>query len=311
MRLPFVVSAFTCAALLGAGSASAATCDRGCLRQALDVYLMAVVTHNPGAAHLSPGYRETQNSIVKRPGAGIWQSATALGKLQRRYIDAVTGQAGYFGTIDEAAGPAIVTVRLKVENGNVTEAEWFAARKGDPGIGPNAGAQANAAFYDANYLLEHAPPDRTAPKSDRPSRTDLIGITNSYFDGLSAHDGSLIIAHSGCVRLENGVLTTQRPSANGGPPTDCTDKGAMRNIFAVVDRRYPIVDEEAGVVLALGVFERSPGAAMRRNMFSEWFYIDQAKIRSVYSSMFYPDQNAMVPNWPPYLGNWQPAPPVK
>lgn len=298
-------------ALLAVGSVSAATCDRGCLRQALDEYLVAVVAHNPSAAHLSPGYRETQNSIVKRAGAGIWQSANALGKLQRRYLDAVTGQAGYFGTIDEAAGPAIVTVRLKIDDGKVTEAEWFAARKNDPGIGPNAGAQAKAAFYDAAYLLEHAPPERTVPRQERVSRADLIGITNSYFDGLSAHDGSLIIAHSGCVRLENGVSTTQRPGANGGPPTDCTDNGAMRNIYAVVDRRYPIVDEEAGVVLALGVFERSPGAAMRRNMFSEWFYIDQAKIRSVYSSMFYPDQNAMVPNWPPYSGNWQPALPVK
>jgi hypothetical protein len=34
---------------------------------ALDVYLFAVVQHNPSAANLSPGYRETQNSIVKRP----------------------------------------------------------------------------------------------------------------------------------------------------------------------------------------------------------------------------------------------------
>ena len=302
--------------LLLVGSASAATCDRGCLRQALDLYLNAVVAHNPAAAHLSPGYRETQNSVVKRPGAGLWQSATALGKLQRRYLDPETGQAGYFGTVEEAAGPAVVTLRLKVDGSKISEAEWFAARKNDPGIGPNAGAQANAAFYDAGYLLEHAPPERTVPKAERVSRADLIGITDSYFDGLSAHDGTLIIAHQGCTRLENGVLTTQRPGANGGPPTDCTDNGGMRNIYAVVDRRYPIVDEEAGVVLALGVFERNPGASMRRNMFSEWFYIDQAgsnqaKIRSVYSSMFYPEQNAMVPNWPPYSGNWQPAPPVK
>ena len=293
------------------GVAQGAGCDRGCLRLALDQYLTAVVAHNPSAANLSPGYRETQNSVVKRPGSGLWQSATALGKLQRRYLDPETGQAGYFGTLDEAAGPAIVTVRLKVENGKITEAEWFAARKGDAGIGTGAGAQANAAFYDAGYLIEHAPPERTVPKAERVSRADLIGITNSYFDGLSARDGSLIIAHSGCVRLENGVLTTQRPGANGGPPTDCTDNGAMRNIFAVTDRRYPLVDEEAGVVLALGVFERMPGVAMKRNMFSEWFYIDHGKIRSVYSSMFYPEQEAMVPNWPPYSGNWPVAPPPK
>jgi len=54
---------------------------------------------------------------------------------------------------------------------------------------------------------------------------------------------------------ENGVLTTQRPIPAGGA-TDCTSNGAMANIFAVTARRYPIVDEEAGVVLGLGLFER-------------------------------------------------------
>lgn len=297
------------AGLIAFGSAYGANCDRPCLKTMLDRYLNAVVQHNPAAASLSAGYRETQNSVVKRPGAGLWQTATALGKLQRRYFDTENGQVGYFGTIEESGGPAITTLRLRVENGKITEAEWFAARKGDAGIGPQAGAQANAAFYDANYLLEHAPPQRTAGKAGL-SRADLIGITNSYFDGLSAHDGMLIVAHPGCVRLENGVSTTQRPAPGGGL-TDCTSNGAMANIFAVTARRYPIVDEEAGVVLALGVFERKPGVAMRRNMFSEWFYIEQGGIRSVYSSMFYPEQEAMVPNWPPYDGNWPVAVPPK
>jgi hypothetical protein len=48
----------------------------------------------------------------------------------------------------------------------------------------------------------------------------------------------------------------------------------------------------------LGVFLRKPGVAMRRNQFSEWFVIDQGKLRAIYSSMFYPDQEALVPNWP-------------
>ena len=43
---------------------------------------------------------------------------------------------------------------------------------------------------------------------------------------------------------------------------------------------------------------------MRRNQFSEWFVIDQGKLSAIYSSMFYPDQDALVPNWPPYDGNW-------
>ena len=48
----------------------------------------------------------------------------------------------------------------------------------------------------------------------------------------------------------------------------------MSNIYAVVARSFPLVDEEAGTVLGLGVFLREPGVAMRRNQFSEWFVID-------------------------------------
>ena len=247
--------------------------------------------------------------MVRRPGTGLWQSAKALGKLQRRYFDTESGQAGYFGTLEEASGPTIATLRLKVEDRKITEAEWLLSRKGDPGIGPQAGRQAAAAFNDSDYLIGASTCGRTVPKSERLSRADLAAITNSYFDGLTAHDGSLIIAHPGCIRLENGVLTTQRPIEGGGS-TDCMNNAAMVNIYAVTARRFPIVDEEAGAVLALGVFQRKPGVAMRRNMFSEWFFIEQGKIRSIYSSMFYPEQDAVVPNWPPFDGNWQVAPPV-
>ena len=302
--------AIALAALTAASANAATTCDRACLKSTLDAYLTALVKHDPAAAPLSAGFRQTENAVVHNKGAGLWQSVNALGKLQRRYFDATTEQAAYFGTLDEAAGPAIVTLRLKVEDRKITEAEWVINRKGDPGIGPNAGAQANAAFYDPEYLLAHAPPERVIPKAQRLSRTDLVAITNSYFDGLSAHDGKIIIAHPGCVRIENGSLTTQRPIPAGGQ-TDCTAEGPMTNIFAVTARRYPVVDEEAGAVLGLALFQRKPGVLMRRNLLGEWFYIEQGKIREVYAAMFYPDQEAMVPNWPPFDGNWPPAPPPK
>jgi len=298
-------------AALAAASANAATpCDRACLKSTLDAYLTALVKHDPAAAPLSAGFRQTENAVVRNKGTGLWQSTTALGKLQRRYFDSTTEQAAYFGTVDEAAGPAIVTLRIKVEDRKITEAEWVLNRKGDPGIGPTAGAQANAAFYDPEYLIAHPPPERVIPKAQRLSRTDLVAITNSYFDALSAHDGKIMIAHPGCVRIENGSLTTQRPIPTGGQ-TDCTAEGPMTNIFAVTARRYPVVDEEAGAVLGLALFQRKPGVLMRRNLLGEWFYIEQGKIREVYAAMFYPDQEAMVPNWPPFDGNWPPAPPPK
>ncbi|MEO8467813.1 MAG: hypothetical protein ABI640_21015 [Gammaproteobacteria bacterium] len=298
------------AALAAASAHAASPCDRACLKSTLDAYLTALVKHSPETAPLSAGFRQTENAIVRNKGTGLWQSATALGNLQRRYFDATAEQAAYFGTLDEAAGPAIVTLRIAVEGRKITEAEWVINRKGDPGIGPTAGAQANAAFHDAEYLIAHAPPERVIPKAQRLSRTDLVAITNSYFDGLSAHDGKIIIAHPGCVRIENGSLTTQRPIPAGGQ-TDCTAEGPMTNIFAVTARRYPVVDEEAGAVLALALFQRKPGVLMRRNLLGEWFYIEQGKIREVYAAMYYPDQEALIPNWPPFDGNWPPAPPPK
>jgi hypothetical protein len=292
------------------GSAYGAGCDRACLKTTLDQYLNAVVQHNPSAAPLSVGYRETENAMVRRPGSGLWKSAKELGKVQRRYFDAESGQAGYFGTLEEDSGTDIVTVRLKVDDRKISEAEWYVSRKGDAGIGVSAGAQANAAFHDPDYLTAHPPAERVVPKSERLSRADMVAITNSYFDGLTAHDGTLIIAHPGCIRLENGVATTQRKLPSG-ELTDCTSNGAMANIFAVTARRVPLVDEEAGVALGLGVFERKPGVAMRRNLFSEWFVIEQGKIRAIYSAMMYPEQEAMAPNWPPFDGNWPVAPPPK
>ena len=97
-------------------------------------------------------------------------------------------------------------------------------------------------------------------------------------------------------------------AAKGGPLSDCTSNLANINVQLVAGRRYPVVDEEAGVVLAIATFLRKPGTTTRRNMFSEWFVIDNAKIRSIYSAMFYPTPEAPVPNWPPYEGNWPLSP---
>jgi hypothetical protein len=154
--------------LFAASGLSGADCDRACLKGMLDQYLSAVTQHNPAAVALSPGYRQTENAVVRRPGQGIWQTAKALGKVQRRYFDPVTAAAAYFGTLEETSGnAAVVTVRLKVEDRKVTEAEWYLARKGDPGIGVGAGAQANAAFWDPEYLAAHPPLERVVPNGDR------------------------------------------------------------------------------------------------------------------------------------------------
>jgi hypothetical protein len=306
--MPRLVKLLLCATASTSIFAAANDCDRACLKTTLDQYLSAVIKHDPAAAALFVGFRQTENSVVVRLGTGVWKSVTGLGKMQRRYLDPVSEQAGYFGIVEEGGNTAIVTVRVKVENRKITEAEWLIARDGDPGLnGPATATQRSGNVFDPNNLTANPPPERIVPKADRLSREALIAITNSYFDGLTTHDGSIIIAHSGCNRLENGRGMTGAGSGRagkGGEPNDCTSGLTNFSVQLVAARRYPVVDEEAQAVLAIAVFVRRPGITTRRNVLSEWFVIDNSKIRSIYSAMFYPSPEAPVPNWPPYDGNW-------
>ena len=289
-----------CASVARTSSAAGQPCDRACLRTTLDGYLNAIVKHDPAAAPLMIGFRETENSIVVRPGNGLWKTATALGAVQRRYLDPVTGQAAFFGVIEEGSEKAVVNLRVKIDEKKISEAEWIIARKGE--WGPN-GPGGNV--FNPDSLAMNPPPERTVPKAQRLSRESLVGLTNSYFDALTTHDGEVMVHESGCTRVENGTVMTGRPGRNGGPPSgDCASGLTNFNASIVAARRYPLVDEEAQAVLALAVFLRKPGSPVRRNMFAEWFFIDNAKIHLVYSAMFYPPSDQPVPNWPPYDGNF-------
>ena len=302
---------------LAGGFASAQTCDRACLKTSLDQYLKAIVKHDPAAAPLFRGYRHTENAILKKLGDGAWKSITGIGAVDRRYFDASTGQAAFFGVMNEGPEAVVVTARIRVENRKITEGEWYIARRiaaGINGFNPN-GAPAAYAF-SPDYLAKYPPEQRVVPVKDRLTREELIAITGSYFDGITGHDGTLVDAHPGCSRQENGAAAggdaSRRAGAGPLPPpapggrgaNDCVSGLQGFNLQNVQARRFPMVDVEAQIVLSYAVFIRKPGSPSHRNAFAEWFLIDDGKIRNVYSTMFYPDDDLPVPNWPPFDGNF-------
>ena len=355
------------AATITAPAEAQTSCDRACLRTILDQYMNAVVKHDAAAAPLAVGLRQTENAINVRPGNGTWKTVTAIGKVGRKYFDPVSGQAGYFGTVEEGAETALVTLRLRVENKQITEAEWYIARPNDPGLsGPRQAGAAPANLLNVEYLGQNPPPDRVVPQNQRADRAALGRIVDSYFDAITSHDGSVALTHPGCGRVENGspapagaflppapgrrgggpgaappaggppAAPGATPPAGagagrGGPPPgagagqgragappaggaraggggpaagDCVSALQNFNLSMVVARRIPLIDEEAQMVLATGVFVRRPGSPTPRNVASWWFVIDEAKIRVTYTAMFYPPAELAVPNWPPYDGNW-------
>lgn len=306
-------------AVSGTAPAQNASCDRECLRTALTRYLQGVIDNKPENAGIIVGFRQTENAIATRPGTGTWQTVTGLGAVQRHFIDTETQQAAYYGLVEEGANPAVVTVRVKVVNRQVAEAEWYIARKGDPGMqGPAAADGTGAVLYDPENFIANPPPaERNVPRRERLSRASLLGIANSYFDAITTHDGTLMQSRPDCIRLENGATVTGRPLAEGSTDgyqgrTNCSSNigptSALSIIF-VADRQYPIVDEQQQVVFATAVFMRSQGSVNRRNGLSEYFYIGpDGLISHVYAAMFYAPQTLPMPNWPPYNGNF-PLPP--
>lgn len=323
-HLWIVLTGMVCIFAFSASALAAANdCDRACLKTTLDQYLTAVTSHKPSAAPLFAGFRQTENAVVVTQGNGVWKTVTAVGKVRRVYLDAVSGQAAFYGTIEEGSATAVATVRVRVEDRKITEAEWYIARATDPGLnGPAQPGQPPPNLLNPEGLASNPPPDRVLPKSARASREMLLAITNSYFDGITSHNGEIVMADPRCDRVENGTAMGQRGGRGGGgrgaqaapaaPPaqpaqpalSSCAAGFGNLNVQLVAARRFPVVDEEAGVVLALAVFIRRPGSPTPRNAFSEWFVIEDNKIRSIYTAMFYPPNDLPVPNWPPYEGNW-------
>jgi hypothetical protein len=272
---------------VSAADAGAQGCDRACLRQVLDRYLDAVLAHDAAAAPLAKTFRYTENAVETRPGDGLWATATALGTVQRRYLDPVTGQAAYFGLIEEGAGGGIATLRLRVVDGAVTEGELVIGRR-------------SMGVYSPEGLMKSPPADRPVAPGARTSRADLLAAAQSYFEGVERKDGSIIRAHAGCPRIENGV-TLAGPGARFA---DCAAGMELNTqIAGVINRRFPVIDEEAGAVLGMAVFTRPPDARRQdgtpwpRNLLTEVFTIEGGRIRSIHAAMHYLDPDVAAPGW--------------
>ena len=234
-----------------------ANCDRECLERLVDAYLAAVVAHDPTTLPLSADVKYTENEQLLRVGDGFWQTATGIGNYKHYFADPVTGQAAWMGTMKERDTPLLMALRLRVQLGRITEIETSYFRPG--GGGPNDIAGMDARGSPEPLWLA------TIPAAERASRNELIEIANAYFEGVQRNDGKGFYPFTDdCDRIENGARTTNNPT---GPTTpggfnymalDCKaqlESGYLAVVTEVHQRRYPLVDEERGVVWSNAIFD--------------------------------------------------------
>jgi hypothetical protein len=234
-------------------------CDRSCLYSFMDQYLDALARRDAARLPWTKNARYTENNVELSIGDGVWGTVTKLGDYKLKFADALNGQVGFFGVIEETpAHTSAFALRLKVEGRLISEAEMIILRLADFGaLDGGRNPFADQKFVDKPILQQNVAPNERRP------RERMISIADGYFDTLQLNDGTLFTEFDPqCNRVENGLQTTNNPAKPLGPMTalGCAEQfklGNYRYDDRLRARRFPLIDEERGLVLAAGFIDHS------------------------------------------------------
>lgn len=258
---------------------SPGACDRDCLYAFLDKYFDAMLSRYPSNIALAPDVRYTENEQIVKPGEGIWKTFSGRGTYRVYLADPATGEAGYYGEINEDAGllQGVVALRIKVKEHRISEIELITVReekRPKGGLGLNTAGVMTPRLIDeldtGNFTVPS--PVLLGPIAPAQSREQLVGATNGYFDAFRQAKGSLAPVDAQCSRRENGTMATNNPD---GPVVDpaqpqfhlfsgsCVeemDRGFFNALWKVRDVRPLVVDEKQGLLLNLAFVDNEGDA---------------------------------------------------
>jgi hypothetical protein len=234
------------------------SCDRACLIGSMKAYMGALATRDPAAMRLATDAIFTENNVILPIGEGLWNTVTAVDAVGLEVADPRTGQAAWFGSVRENGQPAILAVRIRVQNGLIDQIESVVHRK----------TALPAPFGDVTKMEHDAAFNEVLPPASRRPRERMLAIADSYFDTVELNDGQVFAPFSeDCSRLENGISTTApAPAGSGGAGNAAAIASGCRDQFLlgiykinkrVRERLYPLIDEERGVVVASGFFDHA------------------------------------------------------
>ena len=209
----------------------------------------ALASHDPQRLDWAATLLNTENNVALAPGDGLWNTITRRADYDLRFADPANGQVALFTAVEETNALSPCCIRLGLADGRIAEVETVVARNADEG------------FPFTPQSFERKPAmEALVPDGARSSREDLIGIANGYFETIERNDGTINTRfHPWCNRVENGVRTTNNsefplPLARLG----CEEQfrlGWYRYDDRLRGRRFPLVDEERGIVLAYGFID--------------------------------------------------------
>jgi hypothetical protein len=184
---------------------------------------------------------------------GLWNTISGKRNYNLKLADPAQGQVAVIEVVEEHGTPAIVAIRFKVVDKQITEIESMLSRKIDTSPFP----------VTEGYTTPHKLWSTPIAPAQRQQRPRLISVADGYFDTIQLNDGTLFTQFTDdCDRVENGLLTTHNATI---PNYDiaklgCADQFKLGQYIyddRLRDRRFPLVDEEMGVVLAAGFMDHT------------------------------------------------------
>ncbi len=278
------------------------TCDRACLTGHLDAWFKGLVGNSATGVPASRDVKVTQNGRLTTVAGTFWESAESV-PYRWDIANPRLGDTASEAVVRNADGTmTMLAVRLKVTNGAITEVETIKANQGE----------ADRLWGPEVLLTRGVSPalKLSIPEAERDSHYRLIAAAEGYWrafqtNGTPAYHPADLLPDT--ERFENGLQTTGmvRDGAYVSAASGF-DAGRFlgRNLW---DRRYPVVDEERGIVLSMVRFGLKDGeksqnvATANSRIVAEWFSVKRGLIQEVHAVLFnVPD--TLPPQWPADFG---------
>lgn len=261
---------------MGAIPTSAQDCNKACLEAVAEQYRQAYFSGEAEAAPVSTRLRFTENNVEMGFPDASWDTVTEEVGTPLFLSDPVTGNVAIFTAIMQSEIPGFLAIRLKVEGGEITEAEHMLSTRRNLSSPPTP-------FSDPHGFVR--PADRAMPvdPARRNTREELLAIGDGYFQTLENNTGEIrnTAFHPDAVRYENGMVFRDIER----------DFRLGRYAFNNEVRRVPVlVDEERGVSLFRGFIDhkgvmneyRLTNGEYRNSIFREphsWALLEMFKIQ--------------------------------
>ncbi len=296
-------------------SCSKSKCDRACMVGIMDLYLAAVVKHDPAGLPIAADVKLVENLNAIRVGKGLWETATGGPTEFKIYVaDPAAGEIGFMGVMQDKGKPVLLGARLKMVDKKITEIDHMVSPLTEP--------------LPAGLLKPRPGLITKIANSERVPREQMLKAANAYYDAIEMNDGNVAPFADECQRRENGITSAnnQDPLPPGAPLAPgsiamfgrmkCGPQlttGVMGYITDINQRRLFAVDEEMGLVMAYTMFnhdgEPNPlpikgvsGVTERAN---EWgkFTVPAAHIYKIKNGKIYEIEAMAIVGVPYQVGN--------